>query len=140
MILTEKFYLFDVGVANHLARRRPRIGSSEFGKSFEHWVLMELLNYRRYRAPDLDVHFWRTASGHEVDFVLGDMAAAIEVKGASRVHDGDLGGMRALIDSHRPRSAVVVCLESEPRVLDPGIAILPWRVFLERLWSGQLVH
>lgn len=140
MIQTEKFYLFDVGLANHLARRRPRIGSSEFGKSFEHLVQMEILNYRRYRAPDLDLRFWRTSTGHEVDFVLGEMNVAIEVKGTARVHDGDLRGLRALGDSYRVARSVVVCLEREPRVAEPGITVLPWGHFLEQLWSGDLVR
>jgi predicted AAA+ superfamily ATPase len=138
MIQTEKFYLFDVGVANHLARRRPVIGGSEFGRSFEHWVLMELLAYRRYRAPDLDLRFWRTSTGVEVDFVLGDMAAAIEVKATARVHDHHLRGLRALAEGHRAGSLVLVCLEREPRTVAPGIAILPWPSFLEQLWSGEL--
>lgn len=136
MILTEKFYLFDVGVANHLARRRPSLGTSEFGKSFEHLVLMEILNFRRYRAQDLAVRYWRTSTGLEVDFVLGDMQAAIEVKGSARVHAGDLGGLRALCASHRIRHRVVVCLERAPRTLDDGIEVLPWRHFLEWLWAG----
>ncbi|MEK7879682.1 MAG: AAA family ATPase, partial [candidate division NC10 bacterium] len=49
MILAEKFYLFDVGVANYLARRRPLVGSAEFGKSFEHYLLMELRAFQAYR-------------------------------------------------------------------------------------------
>lgn len=140
MIQTEKFYLFDVGIANHLARRRPRIGGSDFGKSFEHWVLMEILNYRRYRAPDLDVRFWRTSTGMEVDFVLGDMLAAIEVKGTARVSDAHVRGLRALADAHAVRHLAVVSLEREPRTVAPGIAILPWQAFLERLWSGELTR
>jgi predicted AAA+ superfamily ATPase len=140
MIQTEKFYLFDVGVANHLARRRPLPGSPDFGKSFEHWVLMELQNYRRYRAPDMDLRFWRTSTGLEVDFVLGEMDAALEVKGSSRVHEGDLRGLRALRESHRTGRACVVSLEREPRRLDDGIEVLPWRTFVERLWSGELVR
>lgn len=140
MIQTEKFYLFDVGLANHLARRRPKIGGSDFGKSFEHWVLMEILNYRRYRAPDLDVRFWRTSTGLEVDFVLGDMLAAIEVKGTARVSDAHLRGLRALADGYAVRHLAVVSLEREPRIVAPGIAILPWQAFLERLWSGELTQ
>ncbi len=139
MIQTEKFYLFDVGISNYLARRRPQIGGSEFGKSFEHWVLMEVMNYRRYRQPDLDVHFWRTSTGQEVDFVLGEMETAIEVKGATRVHDADLRGLRAMRESHRVKRALVVCLEREPRVIEPRIEVLPWRLFLERLWAGDLI-
>lgn len=139
MIQTEKFYLFDVGIANHLARRRPRIGSPEFGKSFEHWVLMELMNYRRYRQPDMEIRFWRTSTGLEVDFVLEDMRAAVEVKGAARVHEGDLGGLKAIAQSHKVKQRVVVCLEKEPRVTDSGIRVLPWRNFLDELWAGVLV-
>lgn len=140
MILTEKFYLFDVGVANHLARRKPEPGNADFGKSFEHWVLMELQNYRRYREPDLDIRFWRTSTGLEVDFVLGDMDAAIEVKGSARVHEGDLGGLRALREAHRVEHSLVVSLEREPRKLDRGIEVLPWRSFVERLWADDLVR
>ncbi len=138
LIETEKFYLFDVGVANHLARRTPKRGSPDFGKSFEHYVLMELRGYQVYRQPDLEIAFWRTAAGQEVDFVLGDMRVAIEVKAGSRVHDGDLRSLRTLGEESRVRHRLVVCLEDEPRRLTDGIEIVPWRQFLERLWDGDL--
>ncbi len=138
LIETEKFYLFDVGVTNHLARRRPRVGSSEFGKSFEQYILMEIKAYQAYRAPDLDIRFWRTANGQEVDFILGDMQVALEIKGGARVHDGDLGGLRALAEENRVRKSLVVCLEREVRVVPAAIEVLPWRHFLERLWAGDL--
>ena len=38
LIETEKFYLFDVGVTNFLARRAPRLGTPEFGKAFEQYL------------------------------------------------------------------------------------------------------
>lgn len=139
LIKTEKFYFFDVGVANFLARRRPSIGSADFGKSFEHYVLMEILNYRRYRAPDLDVSYWRTSTGQEVDFILGDMMVAVECKASARVHDGDLRGLRALADERRVRRRLLVSLERSTRRLDDGIEIVPWRTFLEQLWDGDLV-
>jgi uncharacterized protein len=138
LIETEKFYLFDVGVSNFLARRQPRIGSAEFGKSFEHYILMELRAYQAYRQPDLDLRFWRTASGYEVDVMLGDRDVALEIKGGGRVHDGDLGGLRALLEEHRVKRPVVVSLEREPRLVPPGIQILPWEHFLRQLWDGDL--
>jgi uncharacterized protein len=138
LVETEKFYLFDVGVTNHLARRQPRLGSREFGKSFEQYILMELKAYQVYRSPDLDIHFWRTTNGQEVDFILGDMHVALEIKGSARVHDGDLRGLRTVAEESRVRTSLVVCLEREPRRVAPAIEVLPWRVFLERLWSGDL--
>jgi predicted AAA+ superfamily ATPase len=139
LIQTDKFYLCDVGVANHLARRRPVLGTPEFGKAFEHWIHMELVSYRRYRAPDLDLAYWRTSTGREVDFVLGDLEAAIECKGTGRVHGRDLAGLRALAEERRPRRRIVVCTEAEPRRTDDGIEILPWRAFLARLWAGEII-
>ncbi|MGB0678831.1 MAG: ATP-binding protein [Polyangiales bacterium] len=136
MAQTEKFYLFDVGVANHLARRRPVPGSAAFGKSFEHFILLEVLHQRRYAQPDLEVRFWRTTSGHEVDLILDDMRVAIEIKASSRIHRGDLRGLRALHRDHQPQHTILVCCEREPRVLE-GVTLLPWLTFLEKLWAGE---
>lgn len=137
VIETEKFFLFDVGVSNYLARRQPKLGSSEFGKSFEHYILMELKAYQAYRHPELNLYFWRTASGYEVDFIAGDLDLAIEVKGSSRVHDGDTTGLRALREEHRVRRSIVVSLERHPRTIARGIEVLPWETFLQQLWNGN---
>ena len=139
MTQTDKFYFFDVGLANHLARRRPATGTPEFGKAFEHLVLMELLSFRRYRAPDLDVRFWRTSTGREVDFILGEMNAAIEVKASARVHESTLGGLTALRDEARVGRSIVVSLERERRRLADGTEILPFGDFVTQLYEGAIV-
>jgi len=137
MILTEKFYLFDVGVANYLARRRPLLGSAEFGKSFEHYILMELRAYQAYKNPDLPISFWRTSTGQEVDFIVGEKDLAVEIKAAKRVHEGNVQSLLALKDDGPVKKCVVVSLEEEPRRLSGGVDVLPWRQFVERLWSGN---
>ena len=131
-----KFYLFDVGVAGYLAGRRIELARGpDFGRALEHFVLMELLAYRSYAEADFPVRYWRTKSGLEVDFVLGRRGeTAIEVKGA-RVRTEDLKGMRAFVEEHGPENALVVCDEPHARRVGP-VDILPWRVFLERLWDG----
>jgi predicted AAA+ superfamily ATPase len=138
LIETEKFYLFDAGVANYLARRTPRIGTPEFGNSFEHYILMELKAYQAYKNPELDIRYWRTSTGFEVDFILGDMNVAVEVKGSHRVHSTHARGLKALLEEHAVKQAVIVSLENQPRKPDSLIEILPWQFFLEALWSGEL--
>lgn len=137
MILTEKFYLFDVGVTNYLARRKPRLGGSEFGKSFEHYLLMELKAFQAYQSPDLPLSYWRTSTGQEVDFIIGDKEIALEIKGSERVHVGDLHNLEAIREDGPVRHRIVACLEKEPRTLENGIQILPWKHFLDRLWAGE---
>ena len=135
-----KFYLFDVGVAGHVTGIE-RAHGAEFGRALEHLVLMELLAYRSYREGDFPVRFWRTKSGLECDFVLGRAGeVAVEVKGSARVRPGELRAMRAYMEEHQPRQAVVVCNEDAERRTGDGIWILPWERFLERLWTDAIIH
>ena len=140
LVRAPKFYLFDVGVAGHLRGRRiDRAAGPEFGRAFEHLVLMELLAWRSYREQDLPVRYWRTKSGLEVDFVLGrDAEAAVEVKATPRVRPEDLKGLRAFCEEHAPRRAVVVSQDPAPRRTG-AIDVLPWQVFLEQLWGGTVI-
>ncbi len=137
LIETEKFYLFDVGLANYLCRRRPKPGTPEFGKSFEHYILMEIKAYQAYKNPELDISFWRTAGGLEVDFLLAEKALALEVKASSRVHEGCAKGLLALAEDGPVKKQIIVCLEKEPRLLGNGIEIVPWENFIQRLWAGE---
>jgi uncharacterized protein len=137
MISTEKFYLFDVGVANYLAMHKPGIGSPEFGKAFEHFILMELKAYQAYRNPDMPISFWRTSTGREVDFILGDKDLALEIKGSARIHEGDIRSLQALLDDGPVKKACIVSLEKQPRQLEANIEALPWQVFLDKLWQGD---
>src|SRR6185295_19192573 len=134
-----KFYLFDVGVAGALTRRHIAEERGEaFGRALEHFVLMEIQAHRSYRELGYGVHFWRTKSGLEVDFVLGDGEVAVEVKGTSRVDPADFRSLRAFVADNRPRHAILVCNERAPRLVE-GIEILPWREFLARLWGGRIL-
>ena len=137
-----KFYLFDVGVAGHLMGRRvERPTGPEFGRAIEHLVLMELLAYRSYRELDLPLRFWRTKSGLECDFILGrDGEVAIEVKASARLSPSNLRSIRAYVEEHGPRRAIVVCNERDARRTSDGIWILPWERFLEQLWSDAIVE
>jgi len=139
MITAEKFYFFDVGVANYLAGRHPQPGNSDFGKSLEHLILMELRAYQTYRNPEMPLCYWRTSSGIEVDFLLGESELAVEVK-SGKVHEGDLKGLKALSQDKSVKHKVVVCTETMPRTTQEGIVVLPLEAFTEKLWAGELTR
>jgi predicted AAA+ superfamily ATPase len=139
IIRAGKFYLFDVGVAGAITRRRiPQEKGEQFGKAIEHFILMELLAHRVYSELNYDVNFWRTKSGLEVDFILGHGEVAIEVKGTSRVDQTGLRPLKTFIQEYRPARAFVVCNEGVSR-LHEDIRILPWRDFLKMLWNGEVI-
>jgi uncharacterized protein len=139
IIRAGKFYLFDVGVAGAIIRRLiPQEKGEQFGKALEHFILMEILAHRTYRKLGYDVNFWRTKSGLEVDFILGQGEVAIQVKGTSRIDHTNLRPLKAFIQEHRPARALVICNERTPR-LHENIRILPWRDFLQMLWNGEVI-
>jgi len=139
IISAPKYYLFDVGVSGILTKRHLEdTKGEEFGKAFEHFILMEINAYRSYSELDFDINFWRTKSGIEVDFVLEKGKAAIEIKGSSRIDGRDLKSLKVFIEECSPKRAILVCNEEEKRVRGK-IEIMPWRDFLSELWSGKIL-
>ncbi|OGW32815.1 MAG: hypothetical protein A2X59_10440 [Nitrospirae bacterium GWC2_42_7] len=134
-----KYYLFDTGVAGCLKKRYlMEEKGAEFGRAFEHFLLMEIVACRSYKGLDFRINFWRTKSGLEVDFVIGDGETAIEVKGTNNVDVRDLKGLYAFTDTYSPKRSIVVCNEKEKRI-HGKIEIIPWREFLHELWNGKIV-
>ncbi len=134
-----KFYLFDVGVAGAITRRHLEEEKGElFGRALEHFIFMELASQSSYQDLHYDINFWRTKSGQEVDFVLGNGEVAIEVKGSSRVDNRELRSLNTFIEKYSPRQALVVCNEREER-LHGRIRIMPWKNFLRDLWKGKII-
>lgn len=132
---TSKYYFFDIGVVGALLGRESRPGTPEFGIAVETLLVHELLSHRDYVSGD-PVCYWRSTSGFEVDFVIGDHTAA-EAKAKSNVSPQDLKGLRALRQEGKLRRFICVCLEPRARRVD-GIEVLPLQEFLRQLWTGQL--
>jgi predicted AAA+ superfamily ATPase len=113
-------------------------GSSDFGAAFEHLVFMELRAHAGYRGSRAgEITYWRTASGLEVDFVLGDAATAIEAKSTDAPTTAHLAGLRAWRDEHPASRAILVSRVPRARITDDGIEILPVHTFLRRLWADE---
>ena len=139
VILAPKFWFFDLGIAGYLLKRgKVEPGSEAFGKAFEHFIYMEIQAHRSYSDLNYDLHYWRTASGMEVDFILGDHEAAIEVKSTSRVNSRHMQGLRQFAEEYNVKHLFLVSNDPLPRKVD-GIDVLPWNMFLERLWGGEVV-
>ena len=48
-----KFYLFDTGVAGHICQRTLKdMNGPEFGRAFEHFILIKLIGTRSYQEKD----------------------------------------------------------------------------------------
>ncbi|MCK5082315.1 MAG: ATP-binding protein [Candidatus Omnitrophica bacterium] len=134
-ISTAKFYFFDVGVCNVLAGRKEIRPKTElFGKTLEHFIFTELKAYLSYAQDTRPLNFWRSKSGYEVDFLIGD-DIAIEVKATEMVTERHLSGLKALSEEMTLRKKIIISMDQSPRRLR-NVDILPVKIFLQRLWSN----
>ncbi len=133
-----KFYFFDVGVANVLAKRLNIQPKSElYGKCLEHLVFLELRACLSYSRNRNELSFWRSVNGQEVDFIIGDNIA-IEVKATSRVQNKHLKGIKALAEELPLTHKIIISLDDNKRVMDEDFMIYPLRKFLTDLWEGKI--
>src|SRR3990167_3774166 len=137
-----KFYLFDVGVANYLAARKViELKGEVAGRSFEHYILMEIMAYKNINHYRFDITYWRTKTGLEVDFILGDAEIAIEVKINQQVHKQDLSGIIAFLEENPKSRGFVISQDQAARQIsinkNDTITVLPWREFLSLLWDRK---
>lgn len=138
-ITRTKYFLFDIGVVNTLARRgRIDFKSELFGRAFEHFIALELRAFLAYHFIDLPLQYWRSTSHFEVDFIIGNKLA-IEVKGTELVTDKHLKGIRALKEEGLIQTYAVISLDTHERLTADGIQIWPWKVFLKKLWENNII-
>ncbi len=133
-LASSKYYFFDVGVVGSLQGREFRPGTPEFGEAFETFLMHELVSHRDYVSGET-LSYWRSTSGFEVDFIIGDHTA-VEVKAKESVSPQDLKSLRALAEEKKLKRYLCVCREARTRKTHE-IVVLPYKKFLEGLWNGE---
>ena len=114
--------------------REFRPGTPEFGEAFETYLMHELISYSAYMSGE-NLSFWRSTSGFEVDFIIGDHTA-VEVKAKENLSTHDVKSLRALAEEKNLKRYLCVSLEPRMRKFD-GVIVFPYKEFLEALWSGE---
>ena len=133
-----KFYLFDTGVRNALAKRlslKLEPGSKDFGDAFEHFIITEMIRLNKYKKKDLEFSFYNTSVGAEVDLIIETPSKkiyAIEIKSRENPSKSDLSGLKSFLEIQP--NAVPICLSRAPRKGKIGnIMIYPWKEVFELL-------
>lgn len=135
LVKSPKLYWTDPGLARLLADRLEGNGAL-----FETAVLAEILRWRSWQEDPPALHFYRTAAGREVDFVLhsSQRVLALEVKASQRAHRTDARALVEFLDSTNipgvarsaTRLGLVVTGGREVEALVPHVWAIPdWRLF-----------
>jgi len=125
LIKSPKLYWGDTGVALHLS------GSDEPGGAhLENVILNDLLAWRDSSEERIDLHYWRTVTGEEVDFVVeaGERLIPIEVKATTRPQLADAAGLLAFRSEYgrTARAGLLLHAGNTIQWLAPSILAVPW--------------
>lgn len=125
VIKTPKLYWSDTGLALYLSG-----GHTPTGAHLENLVLTDLLAWRgtQHRAPE--VLYWRSASGHEVDFIIEHRGGLlpIEVKATARPTHRDAATLATFVEAYAPdaRGGLLLHTGTDVSWLAKGVLAVPW--------------
>ena len=130
-----KFYYFDAGVFVSLRPKGPLDRRDEIdGASLEGIVAQHLRAWTAYSSKKVDLFYWRTRSGVEVDFVLYGQGGfwAFEVKNGRDVRPEDLRSLKTFREDY-PECEPMFLHRGTDRLRIDGIACVPVDEFLRGL-------
>jgi predicted AAA+ superfamily ATPase len=115
-----------------LQGREFRAGTPELGEAFETYLMHELKSFSDYLSGE-PLSYWRSTSGFEVDFIIGEHTA-LEAKAKRNLSPNDIKSLRMLAEERKLKR--YICVSMEPRRRKVGnIDILPYKEFLDLLWG-----
>ena len=135
ILSTPRFYFFDMGVRNALARLSLDSAGvlAQNGSLFEHAVVLEIIRRVRAKRADYKVCFWRTGGGAEVDCIvdLGTKVIPIEIKASRSVRMGELKGLTGFLKDYPEiaKEGIVITQGDMPERLSENITAIPWNRF-----------
>jgi len=134
-----KFYFFDTGVFRALRPTGPLDRPAEVdAAALEGLVAQHLRAWIDLTDTSLDLSYWRTRTGTEVDFVVYGNTDffAVEVKNSDRVRADDLRGLRAFLGEY-PECRPMLLYRGTAKLEIDGIPCWPVDDFLARLRPGM---
>lgn len=132
ILSSPRYYFFDIGVRNALARMPLNQESANMQKGvlFEHAVVLEIIRRIRALNEDYKLNYWRTSGGAEVDCILdlGQKVIPIEIKASRRVALSEIRGLANFLADYPDKAdfGLVITMGDRPEKLTEKIIAIPW--------------
>ena len=124
LVKSPRIFWGDTGVALHLGATAPA------GAHLENLVLHDLLAWRDAQVDRVELAYWRTTIGEEVDFVIeaGGKLLPIEVKATSKPRLADCAHLRTFRQEYDRKARAGLLLHTGRTVewLTPDVLAVPW--------------
>ena len=137
-----KFYFFDAGVYSSLRPKSFYDKSEELeGAALEGLVAQHLKAWAESQMENYHLHYWRTHSGNEVNFVLigPDCFFAIEVKNGTVLHPEDFRGLSAFQEDY-PEATPFLLYRGKHLLKERAVLCVPVDEFLLKIDPAEKLY
>ncbi|MBW1892646.1 MAG: DUF4143 domain-containing protein [Deltaproteobacteria bacterium] len=127
MAIHPKFFLFDVGVYRTIRPKGPLDRPEEIeGSALETLLFQEIRANNDLHRTGYNLYYWRTGSGHEVDFILyGEKGLiGIEIKRAAKIRNQEFKGLKAFSRDY-PMAALYMFYGGDKKRLVGNVELIP---------------
>lgn len=127
-----KFYFFDLGVRRvleGLIGQPVLAGNFQFGKLFEHFIILEIVRLNDYLQRDFRFSYLMTKDNAEIDLIIerpGQTAVAVEIKSSTNVETVEINKLNRLARDLTNSESIVISRETAARRVE-GVMIWPWQ-------------
>lgn len=106
------YYFIDNGFRNQALRNFSKNENrNDIGLLIKNAIFQEILKFQKQHFYDFDIHYWRTQSGAEVDFVLfktDEKLIPIESKFKNLKKPTVTRSLRSFISAYNPKRAIII--------------------------------
>lgn len=121
------YYFIDNGFRNQALQNLNAILNTrqDVGLLIQSAVYQELLKFKVQNFLDFTIHFWRTQSGAEVDFVLSkhEIVIPIEIKYQSMKAPKISRAFRSFVEAYQPRHGFFITKDFNKKIILNGCEI-----------------
>ena len=135
-----KFYFIDLGIKRALEKKLEvplNEASYDYGKSFEHKVIVECYYLNEYLKKDFNFYYLRTKNNLEVDLVVerpGKSDVLIEIKSSKHLQERHVRNISQLKKTWKAECEAQVWSREEVQKTIQDINCLPWKGGLYHLF------
>jgi len=129
-----RYYFFDTGVTNVLSHTLSEpMDPRTVGRRFEQFVICQISAAVHYGRADLELYYWRTNHGAEVDLLICEgnrIKWALEIKASQQISMATLSGLRSFMEDNPGVPAYVLGRNQKRRKLENNATVMNWHDFI----------
>ena len=115
---------------------KSRPSDSNWGRAFEHYIIMECVCLNSYFKRDAKLSQLKTKDGAEIDLIIEfprKKPLCIEIKSSKNIPTVEINKLLK-ISQAIPGGIPIIVYDGEHEQHENGVRIIPWKKFFNEIW------